>query len=136
LSDFEEQMATAATETTPVTGPTPVKVGTLPVILPELTYPNSTPEEREAVKALLAEPERNSNVQKAKAVAKITLSPLTPNNVGTVRKLNSVSRRSPSFLHLETFVEGSVVQARDLERHLLTLRLFLFSRLGVVPYTV
>jgi hypothetical protein len=90
------EMATATTATAPTAGPTPVKIGTLPVILPELTYPNSTPEEREAVKALLAESERNTNAQKAKAVAKITLSPLTPNNVGTVRKLNSVCRYPPS----------------------------------------
>jgi len=71
------------------------------VTLPELTYPNSTAEELQAVKALLAEPERD-NTQKARVVAKITLSPLTLNNLGTVRKLNSVLfpiRYSESFYH-------------------------------------
>src|ERR1700742_726577 len=83
-------MATAAT-VDPTSGPTPVQIGSIPVILPELTYPNSTSEELQAVQALLAEPERDSNAQKARAVSKITLSPLTLNNLGTVRKLNSVS---------------------------------------------
>lgn len=86
-------MAAVETEIQSTTQPTPVKVGTIPVILPELTYPNSTAEERDAVRALLAEPERDRNAGKAKWVDKITLAPLTPNNVGTVRKLNQVSRR-------------------------------------------
>jgi len=99
-------MATAATAAIeapiPASEQIPIKVGTLPVILPELTYPNANPEELEAVKALLAEPERDNNAQKAKAVSRISLAPLTPNNVGTVRKLNAVLfpiRYSESFYH-------------------------------------
>ena len=93
-------MSTVATSTTIAPDLIPVKIGSLPVILPELTYPNSTTEERDAVKALLSEPEHGSGAQKARAVAKITLSPLTPNNVGTVRKLNSVSTYIPIPLRI------------------------------------
>jgi hypothetical protein len=93
-------MAAAATTETAQLPPdqTPVQIGTLPVVLPELTYPNATPEEVEAVRALLAEPERDNNALKAKAVARISLAPLTPNNVGTVRKMNSVSHNPPHLM--------------------------------------